>query len=78
MVGQIRNDIYLSHTLIISAIDRGGLGPIGEHYNIIGIRWGPGPAGKHLFSGIKAARVIQSLSEDYGLDVSTIHGLGFR
>ena len=74
MVGQIRNDIYLSHTLpIISAIDRGGLGPIGEHYNIIGIRWG-----KHLFSGIKAARVIQSLSEDYGLDVSTIHGLGFR
>ena len=46
MVGQIRNDIYLSHTLIISAIDRGGLGPIGEHYNIIGIRWGPGPAGK--------------------------------
>ena len=78
MVSQIRNEIYLSHTLIISVIDRGGLGPIGEHYNIIGIRWGPGPAGKHLFSGIKAARVIQSLSEDYGLDVSTIHGLGFR
>ena len=78
MVGQIRNDIYLSHTLIISAIDRGGLGPIGEHYNIIGIRWGQGPSGRHLFSGIKAARVIQSLSESYGLEVSTIHGIGFR
>ena len=52
--------------------------PGGEHYNIIGIHWGSGGTGRHLFTGIKAARVIESLSKDFGLDVSTIHGLGFR
>ena len=45
---------------------------------LIGIRWGKGGLDAHIFSGIKAARVIESLQKNYGLDVATIHGFGFR
>ena len=50
----------------------------GAHYNIIGIRWGSGWTEKHAFVGIKAARVIQSLKENYNLDVANLHAIGWR
>ena len=50
----------------------------GRHYNIIGIRWGKGGTPKHAYTGIKLAKVVKSFVEKYGLDVSSIHGIGFR
>ena len=50
----------------------------GVHYNIIGIRWGSGGTIRHAYAGIKAAEVVKSFAETYGLDVSTLHGIGFR
>merc|ERR1719336_427555 len=55
-----------------AAMDKGQ-----EHYNIIGIRWGQGGSNKHVYTGIKAARVVESLHKSHGLDVSTLHGIGF-
>ena len=43
-----------------------------------GIHWGKGGTMKHAYTGIKAARVVESLNKTYGLDVSSIHGFGFR
>ena len=48
------------------------------HYNIIGIRWGSGPTKKHAYVGTKLAKVVKSFVDKYGLDVSDIHGIGFR
>ena len=48
------------------------------HYNIIGIRWGSGPTKKHVYVGTKLAKVVKSFVDKYGLDVSSIHGIGFR
>ena len=50
----------------------------GRQYNIIGIRWGKGGTPKHAYTGIKLAKVVKSFVEKYGLDVSSIHGIGFR
>ena len=50
----------------------------GLHYNIIGIQWGAGGTEKHANSGVKAAQVIKSFAETYSLDISNVHGIGFR
>ena len=57
---------------------KSALAGITPHFNILGIRWGFGIIGKTTFAGIKAARVVEYLHNEYGLDVSTIHGIGFR
>jgi len=56
---------------------KSALAGITPHFNILGIRWGFGIIGKTTFAGIKAARVVEYLHNEYGLDVSTIHGIGF-
>ena len=50
----------------------------GVHYNIIGIHWGSGGTERHANTGVKAAQVIKSFAETYSLDVSNVHGIGFR
>ena len=50
----------------------------GLHYNIIGIHWGSGGTERHANTGVKAAQVIKSFAETYSLDVSNVHGIGFR
>ena len=49
-----------------------------RHYNIIGICWGKGGTKKHAYSGVKLAKVVKSFVEKYEMDVSSIHGIGFR
>ena len=49
-----------------------------EHYNVIGICWGKGGSNKHVYAGIKLAKVVKSFVQKYGMDVSNVHGIGFR
>ena len=49
-----------------------------KHYNVIGICWGKGGSNKHVYAGIKLAKVVKSFVQKYGLDVSSVHGIGFR
>ena len=49
-----------------------------KHYNVIGICWGKGGTGKHVYAGIKLAKVVKSFVEKYGIEVSSFHGIGFR
>ena len=49
-----------------------------KHYNVIGICWGKGGSNKHVYAGIKLAKVVKSFVEKYGIEVSSIHGIGFR
>ena len=49
-----------------------------KHYNVIGICWGKGRTNKHAYAGIKLAMVVKSFVEKYGIEVSSIHGIGFR
>ena len=51
---------------------------IGPHYNIIGIRYGYTNIGKAVMSGIKFAKILEHFSDTRGLNISDVHGIGFR
>ena len=50
----------------------------GKHYNVIEILWGSGNLKRHVWAGIKLARVVNSFVMKYGLNIEDIHGIGFR
>ena len=50
----------------------------GKHYNVIEVLWGSGNLKRHVWTGIKSARVVNSFIMKYGLKIDDIHGIGFR
>ena len=49
-----------------------------KHYNVIEILWGSGNLKRHVWTGIKTARVVNSFIMKYGLKIDDIHGIEFR